>query len=168
MSLSLGLIATAASYFSRLRLSLTRNSVCDLGDGGVLDLWFGRDKGHYDDLVMPTMLPTHEEGNGGTLVPVSGMPSASPTMLPTLAPASRSPVSPTSSPTEFVKLISTVEVTFEVAIKLEGIQMSDLDVTSLDSVVDLLESVFQDLLPDGAKVRHTKKAKSLCRRHLHT
>jgi len=130
--------------------------VCDLGDGGVLDLWFGRDKGHYDDLVMPTMLPTHEEGNGGTLVPVSGMPSASPTMLPTLAPASRSPVSPTSSPTEFVKLISTVEVTFEVAIKLEGIQMSDLDVTSLDSVVDLLESVFQDLLPDGAKVRLLK------------
>lgn len=110
---------------------------------------------------MPTMLPTHDRGDGGTAVPVSGVPSASPSILPTLAPASQSPVSPTNSPTEFVELISTVEVSFEVAIKLEGIQMSDLDITSLDSVVNLLESVFQDLLPDGAKVRETTRRQSL-------
>ena len=42
---------------------------------------------------------------------------------------------------------------FEVAIKLDGLTMSDIDVTKLDEVVDLLESVFGDLLPEGAIVR---------------
>ena len=49
-----------------------------------------------------------------------------------------------------------VEVKFEVAITLSGIETSDIDITSLDSVKKMLEDVIKEMLPDGAEVRITK------------
>ena len=80
----------------------------------------------------------------------------SPTSSPSLAPTTKQPTKrptakPTPKPTAIV--FGEVEVAFEVGIKLEGLTMSDIDVTKLDEVVNLLESVFGDLLPEGAIVR---------------
>ena len=100
---------------------------------------------------------------------ITSAPSRPPSPGPTPAPSrgvgfrlistdspSKAPITlkPTSTPT--VQQFGSVEVTFEVEAKLEGINVSDLDITRLDDVVAVLTSVFGDLLPQGAIVRLLK------------
>jgi len=97
----------------------------------------------------PTTLAT-------TLVPtaeITSLPTLKPTPFPTRQPTS-SPTILTPSPT--VQEFGSVEVSFEVGVTLEGIDMSDLDITALDEVVDLLETVLGNMLPEGAIVRLLK------------
>ena len=97
----------------------------------------------------PTTLAT-------TLVPtaeITSLPTLKPTPFPTRQPTS-SPTTLTPSPT--VQEFGSVEVSFEVGVTLEGIDMSDLDFTALDEVVDLLETVLGDMLPEGTIVRLLK------------
>ena len=99
----------------------------------------------------------------------SSAPSGKPTLslqpsssaLPSLAPSGlgNATVFPSSSPSKSPtkKTTGIIEVTFEVAVKLDGGQnMTDLSVASLDSIVDLLEKVFLSMVPDGARIRLLK------------
>jgi hypothetical protein len=83
----------------------------------------------------PTSVPTS--------MPITTKPSAKPTPKPTNQP----------SPSPTALIFGEIEVAFEVAVKLEGLNMTDIDITKLDEVIDILESVFGDLLPEGAIVR---------------
>lgn len=108
--------------------------------------------------ILPTVFPTLESTkklstNAPTTKP-SDVPTSKPTALPTMKPTSQPTVKPTSSPTKVQ--VGFVEVSFEVGIKLEGIDVSDLDITQLDSVVNVLEQVFKSMLPVGARVRLLK------------
>ena len=47
-----------------------------------------------------------------------------------------------------------MEVSFEVAVKLDGI--SNLSVDSLDSIVNVLKKVFSSMVPQGALIRLLK------------
>jgi len=83
------------------------------------------------------------------------------TPLPTLKPTPSLTRQPTSSPTVLmasptVQQFGSVEVSFEVGVTLEGVDISDLDITALDEVVNLLQTVFADMLPPGAIVRLLK------------
>jgi hypothetical protein len=107
------------------------------------------EEAYYYPSTLPSVAPS---------TPPSVLPSAGPTVitpLPTLKPTP-SPTRPvlTASPT--VEQFGSVEVSVEVGVTLEGISISDLDITVLDEVVNLLESVFADMLPPGATVRLLK------------
>jgi len=99
-------------------------------------------------------VPTHQPSKQPTRPP-SSPPSKQPTKKPTKMPTHVPTKKPTSSPT-VIEAGGVVEVTIAVAMTLSGIDTSDIDVTSLDSVVALLENVIQDMLPEGAKVRLLK------------
>jgi hypothetical protein len=51
-----------------------------------------------------------------------------------------------------------VEVSFTAAMSLVGIDASDVDAATLDSLVEMLQTVIQAMLPDGASVRITNVA----------
>ncbi len=123
--------------------------VCDYGIEGALsfedsDDMFGPewDTAQTDS---PTMMPTVQPTSQPSLKPTS-QPSSKPTKKPTKQP--------TPSPTVLER--GVVEVKFEVAMTLSGINTSDIDITSLDSVVSLLEGVIGDMLPEGATARLLK------------
>jgi len=112
----------------------------------------------------PTTEPTHtttkaptgdafvgDSSRPPTLRPTTQVPTAKIIYLPTLKPTLLPTRLPTPSPT--VQQLGSVEVSFEVGVTLDGINVSDLDPTALDDVVNLLQSVFGDLLPEGAIVR---------------
>jgi len=110
--------------------------VCDWGIEGALSL------DDSDDIVY-------------ALEDWSIAPTDSPTMKPTRQPTKQPTKKPTSSPTVQLET-GVVEVKFEVAMKLSGISTTDIDITSLDSIVTLLEDVIQDMLPEGAKAKLLK------------
>lgn len=127
--------------------------VCDglwLDDAVVNDNHENDDDWKYS--VSPTPQPSSVE-----FVPVQ---TSSPTSIPTSMPVTAKPsVKPTPKPTNqpspspTALVFGEIEVAFEVEVKLEGLNMTDIDITKLDEVVDILESVFGDLLPEGAIVR---------------
>jgi hypothetical protein len=147
--------------------------VCDIGIDGAFIHYAAHgptvEINESDDIlgtelptVSPTLLATSK------LAPSAAPPSLSPSAVPSSSPsASLAPLynptkltkKPTSKPTNKPTAqaeFGSVEVLFEVAITLDGINMSDLDVTSLDSMVDLLEKVLANMLPEGARVRLLK------------
>mmetsp|Transcript_9636 Transcript_9636/g.21733 ORF Transcript_9636/g.21733 Transcript_9636/m.21733 type:complete len:348 (-) Transcript_9636:2000-3043(-) len=130
--------------------------VCD-------DLWiedalmFDDDNTWLDQTWMPTSMPTTSKPTMDMTLPpqMTTAPTTSPqiaflrvTALPTSKPTTRKP---TTSPT--VVEFGSVEVSVEVEIKLEGIDMTDIDPNALDKIVDLLEAVLGEMLPEGAIVR---------------
>mmetsp|Transcript_21524 Transcript_21524/g.41171 ORF Transcript_21524/g.41171 Transcript_21524/m.41171 type:complete len:750 (+) Transcript_21524:464-2713(+) len=146
---------------------------CEIGLKGALLEGNGNvdDANEHDDdyvdgvetpTIAPTMLPTvfpslestkKLSTNAPTTKPTD-VPTSKPTALPTMKPTSQPTIKPTSSPTKVQA--GYVEVSFEVGIKLEGIDVSDLDITQLDSVVNVLEQVFKSMLPEDARVRLLK------------
>jgi len=119
--------------------------------------------------LSPTMPPTVE------ITPQLPLPSFSPTPYPTMEPTPSPTTEPTPSPTILtaapiimtaaptiqtagptVQEFGSVEVSVEVGVTLEGIDMSDLDITALDDLIELLENVFGDMLPKEAIVRLLK------------
>ena len=110
-----------------------------------------------------TALPATPTRSPTTIVP-SHSPTQVPTSIPTKLPT-RNPVSkrPTAQPTVLVVDAPTfqptvmkygeIEVSFECAVKLEGIQITEIDITQLSVVVDLLVSSLRDFLPEGAIIR---------------
>ena len=127
-------------------------------DGLWLDDAVVNDNNHHENdddwkySVSPTPQPSSVE-----FVPVqTSSPTSVPTSMPITAKPSAKPTpkptnQPSPSPTALV--FGEIEVAFEVEVKLEGLNMTDIDITKLDGVVDILESVFGDLLPEGAIVR---------------
>jgi len=127
-------------------------------DGLWLDDAVVNDNNHHENddawkySVSPTPQPSSVE-----FVPVkTSSPTSVPTSMPITAKPSAKPTpkptnQPSPSPTALV--FGEIEVAFEVEVKLEGLNMTDIDITKLDEVVDILESVFGDLLPEGAIVR---------------
>jgi len=123
--------------------------VCDYGIEGALSFddsgdTFGTEW-NMAQTDSPTMKPT---------IQPTMQPTTKPTSQPTTKPTSQPTKKPTSSPTVLER--GVVEVKFEVAMTLSGISTSDIDITSLDSVVALLEGVIGDMLPEGAEARLLK------------
>ncbi|KAL7467248.1 hypothetical protein ACHAXS_007493 [Conticribra weissflogii] len=104
--------------------------------------------------VFPTVESTEKPSTSAPTAKLTDFPTTKPTALPTTKPTTQPTNKPTSSPTKVQ--VGSVEVAFEVGIKLEGIDVSDLDITQLDSVVSVLEKVFKSMLPEGARVRLLK------------
>ena len=107
---------------------------------------------------LPTLKPTDGPTSAGptllpTTAPITPLPTLKPTSFLTSKP-STSPIILSASPT--VEQFGSVEVSFEVEVTLEGIDVSDLDITAINDVVNLLEAVFADMLPPGAIVRLLK------------
>ena len=106
-------------------------------------------------LVLSTTPPV------GSLQP-SDVPSSS--LVPSQTPSLSSVPSKMSSehsmlpstPLPTAAQFGSVETLFEVRVTLDGIDVSNLNITALDEVVDLLETVFGDMLPEGAIVRLLK------------
>ncbi|KAL3811967.1 hypothetical protein ACHAXA_011294 [Cyclostephanos tholiformis] len=78
-----------------------------------------------------------------------------PTQKPTQIPISKSTSYPTTGKPVDVSTSSfgEIEVSFQCGAKLEGIEISEIDVKNLDDVVYLLASVLSNFLPKGALVR---------------
>ena len=93
--------------------------------------------------IVPSQSPTQVSTKLPTRNPVSKRPTAQPTVLVVDAP--------TFQPT--VMKYGEIEVSFECAVKLEGIQITEIDITQLSVVVDLLVSSLRDFLPEGAIIR---------------
>jgi hypothetical protein len=87
-----------------------------------------------------------------TLKPTAAATTLKPTALKPTTPTSTS--RPTASPTK--AKFGTIDVKFEAAVTLDGINVADLDFTALGAIVDLLEKVFASILPAGALVRLLK------------
>jgi hypothetical protein len=107
--------------------------------------------------LKPTIKPTLSPSSGSSKPTVK--PTTSPT--PTLSPSSESSkptVKPTTSPTPSPTKaqFGSVDVKFDAAVTLTGITVSDLNLTALGAVVDLLEKVITSLLPANSKVRLLK------------
>jgi len=129
---------------------------------------------------MPSSSPSnaHTSERPSIEGPTTSVPSASPSLVPTAkitSPPSRAPImiaatpfitkQPTSSPTSSpitksptlqpsaIPGFGSVSVSVEVEVKLEGINITDIDFTALDEVVNLLEVVLGDMLPEEAMVR---------------
>eukprot|EP00986_Skeletonema_menzelii_P014275 scaffold9235_cov152-Skeletonema_menzelii.AAC.5 len=120
--------------------------VCEWGIEGALSF------DDSDDMVVledKTDSPSRQPSRQPT-----SQPTSQPTRQPTRQPTKRPTSSPTASPTALET--GVVEVKFEVAMTLSGIETSNIDITSLNSVVALLEDVIQEMLPDGAKARIIK------------
>ncbi|KAL7543233.1 hypothetical protein ACHAXR_012524 [Thalassiosira sp. AJA248-18] len=94
----------------------------------------------------PSSLPSTEPSGNPSSDP-STEPSGNPSSHPSTHPTGQ-PSSPPSEPN-----YGLVEVSIEVEVTLEGINMADIDLNSLDAVVDLLSEVFKKILPKGAFVR---------------
>ena len=132
--------------------------LCEIG---IDDALFSIDEGTpVDPNILSTPAPSIANA-GSTSIPStnawstpipSTMPTMSPSTKPTLKPTTALPTSPpTASPTQ--AKFGSVDIKFDAAVTLEGINVSDLDFTSLGAVVDLLEKVFESILPEGAMVR---------------
>ena len=124
--------------------------LCEIG---IEDALFSFDEGTPVD---PNILSTPAPSITNTVTtPITTLPTSSPSAKPTLKPTTALPTSPpTASPTK--AKFGSVDVKFDAAITLEGINVSDLDFTSLGAVVDLLEKVIQNILPEGSMVRLLK------------
>lgn len=101
--------------------------------------------------TFPTDTPTASPSESSTTNPPTPFPTMKPTVSPSAKPTPQPTRPPTPKPT--AQTFGSVEVSFEIEFTLEGIDVSDIDITSLDKVVDLLETVFGDLLPPDAIVR---------------
>jgi hypothetical protein len=108
----------------------------------------------------PTSLPTLKPATASpTVKPVAMSPTSRPTTpkpssKPTVKPTSKLTTGPTASPTKAGR--GSVDVKFDVSVTLRGIKASELDFTALDAVINLLEKVFAQMLPQSAKVRLLK------------
>ncbi|KAL7482197.1 hypothetical protein ACHAW6_007888 [Cyclotella cf. meneghiniana] len=78
-------------------------------------------------------------------------PTTKPTSKLSIKPSLKPTTGPTASPTK--SRFGSVDVKFDIAVTLTGINVSDLDFTALGAVIDLLEKVFASILPEGAKIR---------------
>ena len=129
--------------------------VCDYGvEGALFDYSGDMNDDNDDKWEWKSIVPTYAPTLVSTPTP-STKPTRQPSRQPTKQPTPRPTKKPTSSPT-VIETGGVIEVKFEVALTLSGIDTSDLDITSLDSVITLLETVIQDMLPDGAKARLLK------------
>ena len=119
--------------------------ICEIGVEGA----FGD---NYDDDSNYANMITFPPTESSTTTSPSITPTTT-TPLPTMKPTTKPTSQPTSStPAE----LGSVDVSFEVAIKLEGIDVSDLDFMALEPVVKVLEKAFVSMLPEGARVRLLK------------
>ena len=168
-------IMEMCSLLDNLNIARSREClkpVCDWGVVGALsfDDSNSNDLETDDDVAWKNIEPSTSP-SPPTAMPISTKeptkePTNQPTQLPTKQPTKQPSHEPTASPTA-TQTEALVEVTFEVAMTLTGIESSDLDITSLDSVVSLLEDVIGEMLPEGAKARLLKVGGySLTRRFL--
>ena len=82
----------------------------------------------------------------------SHTPSSQPSSRPSVSPTSQPSGQPSTSPTE-VERFGEVQVAVEMSLTLEGISIDQIDLTSLDALVDVLMKAFQDAVPRDAIVR---------------
>jgi len=128
-------------------------------DGLWLDDAVVNDNNHHnenDDDWKYSVSPTPQPSSVEFVVVQTSSPTSVPTSMPiTKQPSAKPTPKPTNqpSPSPTALVFGEIEVAFEVEVKLEGLNMTDIDITKLDEVVDILESVFGDLLPEGAIVR---------------
>lgn len=157
-------IEEVCGLISALNTDTARQCLKPVCDG----LWI-EDALRYDDSgtetthsMVPTAQPSQQVPASTafpTAAPTTKSPTppptatAKPTSAPTSAPTTKAPTKqPTPRPT--VPLRGEIEVAFEVGVKLEGLNMTNIDIiTDLPKVANLLASVLGDLLPDDAKVR---------------
>jgi hypothetical protein len=143
--------------------------VCEIGlEGAFLPNSGGDIEEPSVSSVSPSAVPTRSPSSmplGDVKASNTTSPSRSPSAKPNSAPTTMKPTSfkpttlpptksPTASPTK--AKFGSVDVKFDAAITLEGINVSDLDFTALGAVIDLLEKVFASFLPEGALVRLLK------------
>ncbi|KAL7543914.1 hypothetical protein ACHAXR_013362 [Thalassiosira sp. AJA248-18] len=87
------------------------------------------------------------------------LPSLTPSLFPSIQPAGQPSSHPSTQPSGQPSIsppepnYGLVKVSIDVEVTLEGIDMADIDLNSLDNVVDLLTKVFKNALPEGAFVR---------------
>ena len=159
--ISLKYIDEVCSLISELNTDTAKHRLEPVCDG----LWFedalvhdDTTKDYIDNTMSPSVSPpsrTPTPTRVEFILEQTESPTSSPSLVPTTKPTAPPTPKPTNqpSPSPTALVFGEVEVAFEVGIKLEGLTMTDIDVTKLDEVVDLLESVFGDLLPEGAIVR---------------
>jgi len=94
----------------------------------------------------PSSHPTSSAVPSISVMP-SGLGNTTTTVSPSIAPS----IYPSKAPSESN---GSVEVSFEVAVKLDGI--SDVSIGSLDSIVNVLKKVFMSMIPKGALIRLLK------------
>jgi len=137
--------------------------ICDLGIEGALGAFLYTPKANeptYGPQIESSSAPSIELPTAPSTSPIlpslfpSASPTASPTAKATIAPTKKPTSSPTVSPTK--AKFGSVDVKFEAAVTLNGINVADLDFTALGEVVALLEKVFASAIPEGALVRLLK------------
>jgi hypothetical protein len=146
--------------------------ICEIGVEGVFLPKSGGDGG--EPIAVPTSKPSGDVVISNT-TSTTPSPSVKPntTPKPTTLQPTKAPTTSTTKPTIMIKpttisltktptasltkaKFGSVDVKFEAAVTIEGINVSDLDFTALGAVVDLLEKVFASFLPEGALVRLLK------------
>lgn len=130
--------------------------ICDLGIEGALLYILEANETTYASQIESSGAPSIELSHAPSTSPVlpSLSPSASPTAKPTEAPTKKPTSAPTFSPTK--AKFGSVDVKFEAAVTLGGINVTDLDFTALGEVIALLEKVLASAIPEGALVRLLK------------
>jgi hypothetical protein len=131
-------------------------AVCENPIEGILSLG-------QDESEMPWLVPTYSPTEAFTPPPTTPptkqpthLPTMKPTMQPTKTPTKQPTKKPTKQPTASPTVLETggvVEVSLEITMTLSGIEPSDIDISSLDAVVELLTASLMEMLPEGAKVR---------------
>lgn len=156
MKLYINEVCNLISNLSSNTAQYCLESVCDglwLDDVVVND---NHQHGDNDDDWKYSVSPTPQPSSVEFVLVQTSSPTSTPTKSPvTTQPSAKPTPKPTNqpSPSPTALVFGEVEVAFEVSVKLEGLNMTDIDITKLDEVVDILESVFGDLLPEGAIVR---------------